>query len=92
MDTVIDPLEGLDWKAGEPCQGYGHYDVHVPKGDARWLQRGRCPRCSIAHELKVCEGGRQYRYVCDQITCTACGQKSPTGEWGLRFDRLGGAR
>lgn len=90
VDTTVDALVGLDWKVGTPCEGTGHFDVHVPKGDARWVQRGTCPRCQRSHAMKVCEGGRQYRLLCDRISCVACKEAAPRDEWGFTFTPIGG--
>lgn len=95
--TAVDELAALDWKTGAPCQGTGHHDVHVPRGDARWVQDGVCPRCGMhATPVRLCEGGRLYRLLCDQVRCSAstggCGQASPTDLWGFVFTRIGGDR
>lgn len=92
MDTAVDALAGLDWKSGEPCQGRGHHEAHVPLGDARWVQRGTCPVCLVVRELRVCEGGRLYRLaVCDGVRCSVCRETSATEAWGFTFTPIGGA-
>jgi hypothetical protein len=91
--TVVDELTALDWETGAPCQGTGHFEVHVPRGDARWVQHGKCPRCGMtATPVRLCEGGRLYRLMCDQVRCSpstgGCGKASPTDAWGFRFDPI----
>lgn len=98
VDTTVDALAGLDWEQGIPCEGTGHFEDHVPKGDARWVQHGRCPRCGCpATPIKLCEGGRHYRLMQDKVLCrgplgSGCGKASPTDEWGFEFTPLAGAR
>lgn len=91
VDVRVDELADLDWKVGIPCEGTGHYTVHVPRGDARWVQHGKCPRCGCGvTPIKLCEGGRQYRLLVDRVLCrgpfgTGCGKASPPDEWGFTF-------
>lgn len=95
MDTEIDVLSDADWQPTFPCEGHRHDELHVPRGDARFLQRGVCPRClKAAPDLAVCVGGRHYREaICDRTRCeTGCRQESPTGEWGFTFAPIGGAQ
>jgi hypothetical protein len=88
-DTAVDVTEltDLDWQPTFPCEGTRHDQHHVPKGDARFIQRGTCPTCGKpAPDIYVCEGGRQYRLMCDRTTCwTGCGQSAPTDRWGFTF-------
>jgi len=85
--TATDELAALDWKAGTPCEGTGHYEDHRPMGDAKYIQHGTCPACGIpAPEIRICEGGRLYRLTRDLIChLSGCGKSTPTDDWGFTF-------
>lgn len=86
VDT--DTLTDLDFKPTIPCEGMGHDEHHVPRGDARWIQHATCPNCGAVPKIAVCEGGRQYRLLCERIICSRCSKASPLDEWGFKFDPI----
>lgn len=86
--TDTDTLAGLDFKPTIPCEGTGHEKVHIRRGEAIWTQHALCPNCQHASTLDICEGGRQYRLLCDRIHCTTCQKTAPFDEWGFKFEPI----
>lgn len=90
-ETATDILAALDFEATVPCEGYGHDDVHVPRGAAKWIQHGTCPVCfRPPPQLALCDGGRLYRLMCDRVICSGCGTPSPTPMWHFTFTPIEG--